>query len=85
MESSRNKLIHLPLFGSVLAAVLCLPILGDDWPVHSHDNLGSGRTGEKLAAAKLREVWVYEAPFPPQPAWDAPARWDAYASIRGLK
>ncbi len=56
-----------------------------DWPVYQHDNHRSAHSPETLAASQLGEQWVYRSPQPPKPAWDGPAKWDAYAGIRGLK
>ena len=29
-------------------------------------------------------AWIWRSPLPPDPAWDGPARWDAYNLIRDL-
>ena len=70
------------IIGLVLS--LCTSGFGDDWPTYRHDNHRSGVTGQKLDAASLSSVWVYRAPASPQTAWPKPAKWDAYANIRGL-
>ena len=56
----------------------------DDWPVYRRDNRRSGYTPERLEPASLSKAWEYRAPNPPHTAWPAPARWDAYAQLRGL-
>ncbi len=56
-----------------------------DWPTYRHDNHRSGATNESLQVERLGRAWVYRAAQPPQPAWPAPAKWDAYAGIRGLR
>ena len=68
-----------------LIAASAVPANADNWPVFRHDNQRSGRTPEDLASSALREVWTYRSLTPPVPAWPAPARWDAYAYIRGLR
>ena len=55
-----------------------------DWPTYRHDNGRSGHTEEQLDGVSVEQVWTYQSPHPPQPAWPGPARWDSYANIRGL-
>jgi len=75
---------RVPLIAILL--VLCASVAtADSWPTFQHDNYRSGMTGEQLAVEKLGAAWVYEAHQAPQPAWPAPAKWDAYAGIRGLR
>ncbi len=57
----------------------------EDWPTYQHDIRRSGWTSERLEASQLGQQWRFESSHPPQPAWDGPAKWDAYAGIRGLK
>lgn len=59
--------------------------VADDWPSYRHDIQRSGRTSETLAVEKLQQQWVMQSPQAPQPAWPGPAKWDAYAHIRGLR
>ncbi len=59
-------------------------ILAEDWPTYRHDNHRSGVTTEELQLP-LKPIWCYTSPAPPQTAWSSPAKWDAYAGIRGLK
>ena len=68
-----------------LAAFAWNVALADDWPTFRHDARRSGRTAERLDAAKLREQWVWRSLHPPQPAWAGPAKWDAYKNLRGLR
>lgn len=57
-----------------------------DWPTWQHDIRRSGfdlqATGFK--SPQLEEAWTWSSRFHPQPAWHGPAKWDAYAVIRGL-
>ena len=57
----------------------------DDWPTFRHDNHRSGKTSEKISAASLQSLWVWQSPQPPRPAWAGPAKWDAFAGLRGLR
>jgi len=56
-----------------------------DWPTFRHDNHRSGQTAESIAAEQLEPCWTEQSPHPPQPAWAGPAKWDAFAGIRGLR
>ena len=56
-----------------------------DWPTYRHDNRRSGLTKENIDVKTLGLSWQWHSPLPPQPAWAGPAKWDAYAGIRGLK
>ena len=56
----------------------------EDWPTYRHDNRRSGVTAETLRLP-LKQVWRYDSPSPPEPAWAGPAKWDAYAGMNGLK
>ncbi len=58
--------------------------LAEDWPTYQHDNRRSAVTSEKLKFP-LKQVWVYRPALSPQPAWARPAKWDAYAEVKGLK
>ena len=56
----------------------------DDWPTYKHDNRRSGATSETLRLP-LKQVWRYDSPLAPAPAWAGPAKWDAYAGMNDLK
>ena len=56
-----------------------------DWPSYRRDVKRSGYTTEELSVRKLQNQWVLQAPQAPRPAWPGPAKWDAYARIRGLR
>ena len=55
----------------------------DDWPTYRHDNRRSGAAPEKLRLP-MEQIWRYDSPSPPTPAWSGPAKWNAYAGIKGL-
>ena len=57
----------------------------EDWPTYRRDNLRSGVTPDPIDFESLRLLWTYRDALPPRPAWPGPARWDAWASIIGLK
>lgn len=73
----------------VVAGVICcltvLPSQADDWLGYRHDFRRSGYTAENLDVEKLSPSWVFQSPQAPRPAWPGPAKWDAYAKIRGLR
>ena len=48
---------------------------GEDWPTCRKDSQRGGITPEQLVFP-LEEVWCYEAPQPPSPAWPEPAEHD---------
>ena len=73
------------LIAGLIIAVLLPKVAGDDWPVFQHDNYRSALTSENLRAELLEPAWVWQSPQPPQPAWSGPAKWDAYAGLRGLR
>ena len=56
-----------------------------DWPTYRHDNRRSCVTPERLDAGRLAPAWTFRSAQPPRPAWAGPAKWDAYAGIRGLR
>ncbi|MEX2214870.1 MAG: PQQ-binding-like beta-propeller repeat protein [Phycisphaeraceae bacterium] len=72
----------------ILAVLLSLLLTGvsaaADWPTYRRDNHRSGHSEERLPVQRLHEAWRYVAAHAPRPAWEAPARWDAFAAIRGL-
>ncbi len=55
-----------------------------DWPTYQHDVRRSGVTAEKIDGKALQMAWHWRSPSPPQPAWAGPAKWDAWAGVRGL-
>ena len=55
-----------------------------DWPTYRFDNHRSGVTPESIQFP-LTLAWTYVSPTPPQTAWSGPAKWDAYANLRGLE
>jgi outer membrane protein assembly factor BamB len=67
-----------------LALLALTPLSSADWPAYMHDNLRSGVTQEQ-PKLPLKQVWVHKPAVPPQPAWTGPAKWDAYAGIKGLR
>jgi outer membrane protein assembly factor BamB len=78
----RLRRLALLLFAGWLSMA---PADAADWPTYRHDNYRSGITADVLPAKKLGVLWTWKSPLAPQPAWAGPAKWDAYAGIRGLK
>jgi outer membrane protein assembly factor BamB len=58
--------------------------MAEDWPTYRHDNKRSAVSSEGLAVP-LAPAWVYTSPTLPQPAWEGPAKWDAYSTQANLK
>ncbi len=72
-------------FALSLAVLSCLAAGAADWPAFRHDNRRSGCSPERIDPTRLTVAWRRRSVQPPQPAWPAPARWDAYHNIRRLK
>ncbi len=68
-------------FGLTLAVSNCAQC---DWPTYRHDPHRSGATTEQLDERRLELAWQWRSTAPPEPAWHGPAKWDAYAGMRGL-
>ncbi len=85
MASRRVRALARAVVISVVLLAAAGPARAGDWPTYRHDNRRSGVTAESLAVERLRPVWVWKSPGPPRPAWAGPAKWDAYAGIRGLR
>jgi len=79
----RSTTIHLALVGFLCAGVTA-STWASDWPTHRHDKVGSGATEESLDVGRLSIQWKWRSAARPRRAWDLPAKWDAYAEIRGL-
>ena len=56
----------------------------DDWPTFRRDTGRSGFVDTQLNPAMFQQSWVWKSQLSPEPAWDGPARWDAFAAIRDL-
>ncbi|MCE9545578.1 MAG: PQQ-binding-like beta-propeller repeat protein [Planctomycetia bacterium] len=72
----------LALFVVASATTACVARAAD-WPGFRRDNSRSSQTDEKLDATQLGLAWTHR-PQAPQPAWDGPARWDAYGNNRNI-
>ena len=60
-------------------------VVAEDWPTYRHDQQRSGYTTESIDAAKLTVAWQWKSAVAPSPAWPDSARWDAYATLDGLR
>lgn len=68
----------------IVAAIVSVSAVAEDWPTYQHDNRRSGATNESLKFP-LQSTWAYKSPRPPQTAWEGPAKWDAYSTQSDLK
>ncbi len=59
-------------------------VFAQSWPTFRHDTGRSGRISVPMDAEKLELQWRWQSPQLPEPAWDGPARWDAYNKIFDL-
>ena len=81
-----NKLEVCPAFALTLVVWCCVGLArADDWPVFQQNHQRNAKTAEQLPAEDLVLSWTWQSPQTPQPAWWGPAKWDAYAGVRGLK
>jgi len=72
----------------VLLGLLILPAStgwSDDWSTFQGTVTRNAWTNDSVDFATLGMAWQWESAYPPQPAWGGPAKWDAYAGIRGLQ
>lgn len=84
---AKKTLLLSLMLGAVLGsfAIGGLRAQADDWPTFRHDQRRSGVTDESLDAPKLKEAWSWSSALPPTPAWPDAAKWDAYATLEGLR
>lgn len=68
-----------------MLVVLLPAVRAEDWPSYRHDYARSGVTDERIDARALAPIWRHESDSAPVPAWPGPAKWDAYASLKGLR
>lgn len=54
------------------------------WPAFRVNASRGGYVARPIYAASLEQVWQWQSPLPPEPAWDGPARWDAYNLVMDL-
>jgi len=55
-----------------------------DWPTHRFSPTRNAATPEALPPGAPVVAWRHRPTFRPEPAWHGPAKWDAYAELRGL-
>ncbi|MEN9360765.1 MAG: hypothetical protein RL095_2300 [Verrucomicrobiota bacterium] len=68
---------------TALALVLGLDAAAADWP-DAHGNERRSMVSPDQPAKQLKELWAWQSPVPLNPAWSAPAKWDAYQEVRDL-
>jgi len=65
----------------------------EDWPTHMHSAQRNAKTSDQIEfdapddadPYKNKKTWIWSSPTPPASAWGGPAKWDAYAGLRGLQ
>jgi len=82
----RHSLKLLPQSFYILLIVLNGNLVSHatDWPTYQHDNRRSAVTPDKLTFP-LQQIWIRQSESQPRPAWARPAKWDAYAEVKGLQ
>ena len=74
-----------PILFAIFTFAFCQNGIGADWPTYRHDHRRSAVSPEQPDIDRLCETWQWRSPIEPLSAWPGPARWDAYAGIRGLR
>lgn len=75
----KRSMLNVLLFACVISAQQTT-----DWPTY-------GRTSERNRSSSialqgdLSLQWKWHAPQPPAPAWEGPAKWDAYNKVHNLE
>ena len=82
---SRSRAISTFTVALLQIGLLVASVQAGDWPTFRGDIRRSGVGDEAIDIASLGEAWVLRGETPPQTAWAGPAKWDAYAGIRGLR
>ena len=70
MNARRRFLTRASLVACILICVV--RVRGADWPTYRRDNARTGCATESLNPS-LALQWTYSSPYPPSPAWSAPA------------
>ena len=69
----------------LLIGSMTLAACAGDWPTYQQNNRRNAHTDEQLKVSQLVVKWKWTSTALPDPAWSGPAKWDAYAGIRGLR
>ena len=77
------------LFLPSLVLIFCVPgwdslAVSQSWPTYRHDFGRSGYASADMDASRLQLKWTWASELLPDPAWDGPARWDAFAELKDL-
>lgn len=79
--------IMKPLITLLLASMSLTATQAQTWPTHRKDFGRTGYVNSEVDPGRLQRLWSWketDALVPPEPAWDGPARWDAYAELKDL-
>ena len=81
--SLRQRILQAGLW--LLIGNMALAACAADWPTYQQNNRRNAHTNEQLDVNQLVVQWKWTSAALPDPAWSGPAKWDAYAGIRGLR
>ena len=56
----------------------------ESWRTYRKDSQRTGVVESRLTPTSIKPAWEWQAELPPFPAWDGPARWDAYNLVHDL-
>ena len=79
--------LSIVFFRLLFAVTFCLPsvqVPGQSWPTFRSDFGRSGFVEADLDASRFELQWTWQSSLLPDPAWDGPARWDAFAELKDL-
>ena len=68
----------------VLIYAVCCPVSAQTWETFRKNSQRSGVVEQKTTPTRIATAWEWKAELAPNPAWDGPARWDAYNLINDL-
>ena len=76
--------ISILLCGVLVASLSTSHVAAQSWETFRKDFQRSGLVESDQTPTRLRTAWSWSAEVEPFPAWDGPARWDAYNLVHDL-
>ncbi len=75
----------ISVFIAIVTAIsIPLDIFAQQWPTYRKDPQRTGNISADLTPVAVNPAWDWQAELKPFPAWDGPARWDAYNLVQDL-